>query len=646
MLLRRTGWLGLAVALGMLGGSALLAPAGAAVTAGTVRTAGTAGLAGRPDRANVGAAHSPRLLRQLAGRADAGGPAGSAHPSRSAIAGAVQGVDVASFQHPGGAAINWPDAAADGIGFAAVKGTEGTYYRNPYALTDLAQARAAGLAVGAYAFAIPDGNGGSKRATAQADYLLSYLGAASGKVPVMLDIEYDPYVSSDGTNQCYGLSRAAMVSWVASFDAEIQRKTGRLPIIYTPPSWWNTCAGGSARFRHIPLWVPAYTTAASPGLPDGWGNWAIWQYTSSGTVTGIDTAGHTDLDQLNPGLLALLNPGQQRHTAGRPADFRLRPAVALPGQALSFSARGLPAGILVSARGRITGWADRPGTYPVRVTATDGHGTVGSVSFTWTVTRAPTGVPADRVRLRAGGRCLRDAGNGRASGTPVNIGRCNGSTAERWKLVQDDTLRIHRKCLTVPGMASGARAELRSCTGGAAQQWRAGSRGVLINPASGQCLAGPGGSTGNGTRVRLRPCTGSAAQQWTLPDGPVASQLPGRCLADRRNATASGTPVVLSSCDLGAAQLWRPRPDGTLRIHGKCLAVSGRDAASRMPVDLRACRGGRAQWRMVADGAGVSLVNPASGRCLADPRDSTATGTRVRAATCSSTDPGMVWRVR
>ena len=112
---------------------------------------------------------------------------------------------MASYQHPGGAAINWADVAAAGIGFAAVKATEGTYYQNPYALSDLAEAKAAGLAVGAYAFAIPNGNGGSSSAAAQADYLLRYLGADSATVPIMLDIEYDPYVSTDGTNQCYGL---------------------------------------------------------------------------------------------------------------------------------------------------------------------------------------------------------------------------------------------------------------------------------------------------------------------------------------------------------------------------------------------------------------------------------------------------------
>jgi GH25 family lysozyme M1 (1,4-beta-N-acetylmuramidase) len=652
-LIRRTGALSLAATLGMLGASAPPAsaqrsalpasahpartasarPAGAAVTAGRARQPR------RADWSNVGAPHSPQLLRQLAGPAG-----GSGRTSQAAITGAIpgaaQGVDVASFQHPSGDAIDWSKVAAAGIRFAAVKATEGTYYTNPFALTDLAAAKAAGLSVIAYAFAIPNGNGGSKSAVAQADHLLGYLGASSRTVPIMLDIEFDPY----HTNQCYGLTPAAMVSWVTAFDTEIHRKTGRLPVIYTPAPWWNSCTGSSTGFSQIPLWIPAYG-ATSPGLPAGWGNWSIWQYTSSGTVDGIETTLHTDLDQLNPGVVALLNPGHQHGVAGHPVGWRLTPVIGVPGPAPSFSARGLPPGVSVSARGLVSGWPDRAGTYRARVTATGSHGATGSVSFSWRVRRAPDRGAAGRVRLHKGGKCLHDAGNRSAGGTPVNIWRCNGGAAEQWTAVQDDTLRIHGKCLAAPGMAKGARAELRSCSGSAAQQWLAGSRGRLINPASGLCLADPGGRTRNGTRVRLRACTGHAAQQWTLPAGPVASQLPGRCLDDRGNGRTSGNPVDLAACNGSAAQTWRARPDGTLRIHSKCLAVSRSGAVSGTPVDLRTCTGGRVKWRMVADRGGVSLVNPASGLCLADPGDARASGTRLAVLTCSASDPGMAWRV-
>ena len=260
--------------------------------------------AGTADHFNVGAAHSPQLLKQLAGPATRASPGrqGPGLTSPAATKGAERGVDVASHQHPNGAAINWPRVHASGIRFAAVKATEGAYYRNPYGLADLAHARAAGLSVVAYAFAIPNGNGASRSPVAQADHLLRYLGAMSRRVPVMLDIEYNPY-----GRECYGLTARAMVSWVSSFNSEVKAKTGRKPILYVPVYWWADCAGNSAGFGQRHLWVPDYTTAPRPLLPAGWKTWSFWQYTSIGTVRGIRSPGHTDLDRANPATPPVLS---------------------------------------------------------------------------------------------------------------------------------------------------------------------------------------------------------------------------------------------------------------------------------------------------------------------------------------------------
>ena len=114
----------------------------------------------------------------------------------------------------------------------------------------------------AYAFAIPNGNGSSSDPATQADYLLNYLGTESSTVPIMLDIEYNPY-----GGECYGLNATAMVSWISAFDAEIQAQTGHLPIIYAPPGWWSDCTGGSTAFSQVPLWVPDYSSTGSPSLP-------------------------------------------------------------------------------------------------------------------------------------------------------------------------------------------------------------------------------------------------------------------------------------------------------------------------------------------------------------------------------------------
>jgi GH25 family lysozyme M1 (1,4-beta-N-acetylmuramidase) len=361
----------LTVAIGALG---LVAPL-ASPTVAAVRQPS------RWDRSNVGFTHSPRVLRQLAGPARGPGPATAKLPSWR-LARALQGVDVASHQHPNGAPIHWLKVAAAKIQFAVVKGTEGGYYHNPYALTDLAKAKAAGLSVIAYAFAIPNGNGASSSPVTQADYLISYLDKGGTPVPpVALDIEYNPYGA-----QCYGLSKPAMVAWVSRFVAAVQQKTGAYPIIYTPPAWWNACTGGSSRFSQLVLWAPDYVSPAGPSLPGGWRSWAFWQYSSSGRVAGIAAAGNTDLDQLHPGALPLLNPGAQRKTAGSTVALRVRQADPVAGRVASFTATGLPPGVRIGARGLISGRPASPGTYRAKVSASDGKGDSGSSSFTWTVT--------------------------------------------------------------------------------------------------------------------------------------------------------------------------------------------------------------------------------------------------------------------
>jgi GH25 family lysozyme M1 (1,4-beta-N-acetylmuramidase) len=656
---------------------ALLATLGIAGLAGAPATASTARLGAtgpqHGNRSNVGATHSPQLLRQLAGPAGASGPVINgprAALTAGSVAGAAQGVDVASYQESGG--INWPQVASDGVKFAAIKVTEGAYYANKYARQDLPAAKAAGLSTVAYAFAIPNGgSSGSTRYSAdpvvQADDLINYLTSNGVSVPaIMLDIEYDPYAGQDGTpagSWCYGLSPSAMVTWISSFDAEIQAKTGWLPIIYTPAAWWATCTGGSAAFGQAPVWAPTYASS-SPTLPAAWSTWNFWQYGSTGTVTGIPDAGHTDLDQANPAMITLLVSGLKqsvpnRSTAdGSPVGWQVN-ASDPAGQTPTFTATGLPPGLSISSSGRVVGWPDTPGTYHPTVTANDSLGGSGSASFTWPVSVAPGTGPAGPVALDVGGKCLNDVGNRSANGTQADIWTCNGSTAQHWTYGQDGTVRIHGKCLTLPSSnpAKGAKVVLNPCTGAPVQQWwltyprsLKASLGpipiTLRNPASGTCLSDPGWSKTNGTQVVVGSCDGWKNQAWTLPAGPVSSQIPGRCLDDSGNGTANGTKIVLWACNGSGGQQWTTEPDGTVRVHGKCLDVQHSGTTSGTPVDLWSCNGsGAQQWHLVPGGGGASLVNPASALCLTDPGDATANGTGLQIAACAGAT-GQRWRAQ
>jgi GH25 family lysozyme M1 (1,4-beta-N-acetylmuramidase) len=330
--------------------------------------------------------HSPRLLRDLAGAFRPGAAAPGAAGTT------VRGIDVAAFQHPHHVRINWAAVAGAGYKFAAVKATEGNYYVNPWTGTDLAAAKKAGLYVTAYHFAIPNRGGGAP----QARYAIQHSRYATGAqmLPLMLDIEYDPYSGSDGTNECYGLSHARMTAWIAAFVAAARSLTGQFPLIYTTAGWWHACTGGSKAFGADPMWVAAYGFARPP-VPAGWRTWTFWQYSSTGTVRGVGTPGNTDLNLFNTTQVGLIDPGNQRTSAAAPVSLPVKSLVSVARRPLSYKATGLPPGLAISRQGIIKGAAGgATGTYHVTVSATNtSSGGNGSVQFTWQVSAPSSARP-------------------------------------------------------------------------------------------------------------------------------------------------------------------------------------------------------------------------------------------------------------
>jgi len=220
------------------------------------------------------------------------GPATASRES-AALIGGTPGMDVSHYQ----GTIAWPTAYANGARFAYIKATESTTYKDPMFTTNFNGARAAGLARGAYAFALPDRSSG----TVQADYLIDNGGwwTADGyTLPPMLDIEYNPYGST-----CYGLSQAAMVLWIRAFSDRIRARTTRYPIIYTTTNWWTSCTGDDATFAATnPLFVARYNTTVGT-LPAGWTAYTMWQYADAGIFPGDQDT----FDGTTTGLTAFAN---------------------------------------------------------------------------------------------------------------------------------------------------------------------------------------------------------------------------------------------------------------------------------------------------------------------------------------------------
>jgi GH25 family lysozyme M1 (1,4-beta-N-acetylmuramidase) len=203
------------------------------------------------------------------------------------------GIDVSNHQ----GAINWTSVRNAGIRFAFIKATEGTTFLDGRFDANYVAAYNAGIIRGAYHFARPASSSGA----AQADFVASNGGAwsADGRtLPAALDLEAG----------CHGLSQAAMRSWVQDFLNRYRARTGRYAIIYTTTSWWTTCTGNwSGPWSTSPLWIARW--ASAPGaLPAGAPFWSFWQYTSSGSVSGI--SGNVDRNYWNgtiDRLIALAN---------------------------------------------------------------------------------------------------------------------------------------------------------------------------------------------------------------------------------------------------------------------------------------------------------------------------------------------------
>lgn len=195
------------------------------------------------------------------------------------LAEAATGPDVSAWQHPHNQPINWAAVRGAGHTFAFIKGTEGTSYVNPWLARDRAGAASAGLARGSYHFASP-GLPIRQTALAQAHYYVDHTGKhnAPGDLPPVLDLEVTG-----------GLPAPQLVRWAATWLQEVQHLTGRQPIIYTYPGFWQHQMWNSAALRGYRLWLASYTDRHKVKIPGKWGEWTLWQYTDRGRVPGIPT---------------------------------------------------------------------------------------------------------------------------------------------------------------------------------------------------------------------------------------------------------------------------------------------------------------------------------------------------------------------
>lgn len=203
----------------------------------------------------------------------------------------TRAIDVSSWQHPGGAAIDFGRVKAAGVDGVWIKCTQGTSYLNPFFHGDYDAAKAAGLVVGAFHFATPSANG----ADAEAAFALKACQGLALELGLALDMEQ---LGTMAPHDAAPWSEA----WLAAVAA-----VHILAPFYTDQSLLGQIIGAPWGY---PLWIADPSNTYQ-------GTWWAKQ-TGSGPVDGVPVA--CDLDVI--GNVRGINPapgGVSAPPAGSPA---------------------------------------------------------------------------------------------------------------------------------------------------------------------------------------------------------------------------------------------------------------------------------------------------------------------------------------
>jgi len=191
----------------------------------------------------------------------------------------VVGIDVSHHQ----GRIDWPAVARSGVRFAYLKATEGGDFVDSSFARNWAEARAAGLAVGAYHF-YRRCKGGS----VQAENFLNTFPPDRDQLPPVIDVEQmDPCADAD-------FDPAVEIS---VFLDVVQARTGCRPILYVTGEFDAAFLRG--KLESEAFWV------RSLFLPPPFrrSTWLFWQYHHDGRRPGI--VGPVDLNVFRGDLQGL-----------------------------------------------------------------------------------------------------------------------------------------------------------------------------------------------------------------------------------------------------------------------------------------------------------------------------------------------------
>ncbi len=205
---------------------------------------------------------------------------------------ALQGIDVSNHQR----VVQWPLVAADGNAFAFMKATESIGFTDFYFARNWKESRENDLVRGAYHYARPSRN----HPNAEATHFVKVLEESGGLLQsdmIALDMEDPDMPANDDDHAC--------LDWTLKWLEAVETLTGVRPLLYSGV-WYLQSRGLLHNWLSpYPLWLAGYQTSQPPP-PLPWKEIAIWQWTSQGSVPGVQ--GNCDCDMSLVPLASLGKP--------------------------------------------------------------------------------------------------------------------------------------------------------------------------------------------------------------------------------------------------------------------------------------------------------------------------------------------------
>ena len=196
----------------------------------------------------------------------------------------LKGIDVSVFQGN----INWNAVKADGVDFAFIRlgyrgYTNGVIKLDTNFHQNIQGAQAAGVRVGVYFYSQAVSR---SEAIEEANFCLDELSGYSLDLPVVFDLEG----GANSSYRTYGMSTSTAVKMVSAFCDTIE-SGGYKSMYYSYAKFLAEHEGMVAQLEDYDLWMAMYYRV--PFFPY---NFKIWQYSSTGSVSGI--SGGVDMNMM------------------------------------------------------------------------------------------------------------------------------------------------------------------------------------------------------------------------------------------------------------------------------------------------------------------------------------------------------------